>query len=146
LWDSVGVAVRLVQIAAYKDFEENARAFGQAPRYFGLLALIQTNPGLSQTQLAASLHLVRASLVPILDKLSAAGLLERRPDANDKRINRVWLTPKGEKLMIRLGRASDAHEERMTAGFSAAERQTLLSYLQRMDSNLRAARGVRAVA
>jgi DNA-binding MarR family transcriptional regulator len=136
LWQNAGIAVRLVQIAAYKDFEENSRRFGQAPRYYGLLGLIETNPGLSQTQLAESLHLVRASLVPILDKLSADGLVERRSDVNDNRIRRIWLTPKGKKLMAKLNIAAQQHESRMMAGFSKQEKETFLQLLRRADANL----------
>lgn len=136
LWENASVAVRLVQIAAYKDFEENARRFGQAPRYYGLLGLIEANPGLSQTQLAGYLHLVRASIVPILDKLSADGLVERRLDPNDKRVRRLWLTPNGRKLMSKLSVVAQQHESRMFAGFSKTEKQTLLQLLRRADANL----------
>lgn len=136
LWENAAVAVRLVQIAAYKDFEENARQFGQAPRYYGLLGMIETNPGLSQTQLAGYLHLVRASIVPILDKLSADGLVERRLDATDKRIRRLWLTPKGRKLMSKLSAVAQQHEARMFAGFSKGEKQALLHLLRRANANL----------
>jgi DNA-binding MarR family transcriptional regulator len=136
LWDNAGVAVRLVQIAAYKDFEENARRFGQAPRYYGLLGVIETNPGLSQTQLAECLHLVRASLVPILDKLTSDGLVERRSDATDKRVRRVWLTTKGKKFMSKLSVAARQHEARLMAGFSAKEKETFLQLLRRADANL----------
>ena len=124
LWNYAGVLVRLVQIAAYKDFEENARSFGQAP------------PGLSQTQLAECIHLARASLVPILDKLTAEGLVERRSDANDKRIRRVWLTPKGRKLMARPNVKAQQHEIRLLAGFTEEEKQTFLKLLRRADLNL----------
>lgn len=147
LWSNVGVAVRLVQIAAYKDFEENARSFGQAPRYVGLLGLIETNPGLSQAQLAECIHLARASLVPILDKLTAEGVVERRLDANDKRIRRVWLTPKGRKLMARLNVKARQHEDRLLAGFTEEEKQTFLKLLRKADSNLvRGAADIKDVA
>jgi DNA-binding MarR family transcriptional regulator len=136
LWENASVAVRLVQIAAYKDFEENARRFGQAPRYYGLLGLIEANPGLSQTQLAGYLHLVRASIVSILDKLSADGLVERRLDPNDKRVRRLWLTTNGKKLMSKLSVAAQQHEARMFAGFSKEEKQTLLRLLRRANANL----------
>lgn len=136
LWENASVAVRLVQIAAYKDFEENARRFGQAPRYYGLLGMIEANPGLSQTQLAGYLHLVRASIVPILDKLSADGLVERRLDPNDKRVRRLWLTPNGRKLMSKLSVVAQQHETRMFAGFSKGEKQALLQLLKRANANL----------
>ena len=62
LEDLIGYRIRLVQIAAYKDFESVTKGFGQAPRYFGLLSLVEANPGLPQGKLAeASISFDRAS-------------------------------------------------------------------------------------
>lgn len=137
LSDLVGYRIRLVQIAAFKDFEECAKGFGQAPRYYGLLSLIASNPGLPQARLAEAIHLVRSSLVPILDKLQAAGLVERRPSQTDRRTNGVWLTAKGAKIVDTLRPLILDHEERLTAGFTTEERETLLRLLWRVDANLR---------
>jgi DNA-binding MarR family transcriptional regulator len=137
LTDLLGYRIRLVQIAAYKDFEAVTKGFGQSPRYFGLLSLIEANPGLPQGKLAEAVHLVRSSLVPIIDKLEAEGIVERRPSRCDRRLKAVWLTSKGKKLVGRLRPFVTKHEDRLTAGMSADEKASLLGLLQRVDINLR---------
>ena len=135
--DLLGYRIRLVQIAAFKDFEAGAKGFGQAPRYFGLLCLIEANPGLPQGRLAEGVHLVRSSLVPIIDKLEGEGLIERRSSSADRRLKAVWMTTKGKKLLARLRPLVEAHERRLTQGFSAIEKKALLDLLGRVDLNLR---------
>jgi DNA-binding MarR family transcriptional regulator len=133
----IGYRIRLAQIAAYKDFEGVTRDFGQAPRYFGLLALIEANPGLPQGKLADAIHLVRSSLVPIIDKLESDGIVERRAAGGDRRLKAVWLTTKGQKMLTRLKPHVSAHEERLTAGMSERDKASLLRLLRHVDENLR---------
>jgi DNA-binding MarR family transcriptional regulator len=135
--DLLGFRIRLAQIAAYKDFEAVTKGFGQTTRYFGLLSLIEANPGLAQGKLAEAIHLVRSSLVPIIDKLEIEGIVERRSSSGDRRLKAMWLTAKGKKLLTRLKPLVAAHEERLTAGMSTEEKALLLRLLQRVDLNLR---------
>ena len=144
--DLIGYRIRLAQIAAYKDFESVTREFGQAPRYFGLLALIEANPGLPQGRLADAVHLVRSSLVPIIDKLESDGIVERRAAGSDRRLKAVWLTTQGRKLLARLKPHVLAHEERLTAGMSERDKASLLRLLRQMDKNLRIKRKIADVA
>src|SRR4051812_11149519 len=74
----VGYHLRVAQVAAYREFESRLTGLGMAPRFLGLLMLIEANPGAPQSRLAEAIHLDRSSLVPILDKLEADGLVERR--------------------------------------------------------------------
>ncbi len=60
LADLVSHQIRLIQIAAYKSFETQAKGFGSAPRYFGLLRIIESNPGLNQSRLAEAVCLDRS--------------------------------------------------------------------------------------
>jgi DNA-binding MarR family transcriptional regulator len=144
--DLIGYRIRLAQIAAYKDFESVTREFGQAPRYFGLLALIEANPGLPQGRLADAVHLVRSSLVPIIDKLESHGIVERRAAGSDRRLKAVWLTTRGRKMLARLKPHVLAHEERLTAGMSERDKASLLRLLRQMDKNLRVKRKIAEVA
>ncbi len=137
LSDLVSYYVRLVQIAAYKNFESVSRQYGVAPRYFGLLSLIETNPGMPQSRLAEEIHLIRSSLVPIIDRLEADGLVERRSSDIDRRHNSVWLTTRGKKVVGRLKVLVRDHEDQLLVGFSQQEKQQLLAFLKRMDRNLR---------
>jgi MarR family transcriptional regulator, lower aerobic nicotinate degradation pathway regulator len=135
----VSYRVRLLQIAAYKDFEENLRKFGVAPRYFGLLTLIEENPGSSQARLADAIHLLRSSLVPILDKLEAERLVERRSVREDRRSKAIWLTATGQAVLAKLRPHVVAHEKRLVAGFSGTQRRVILELIELADENLRRA-------
>lgn len=146
LSDLVSYHVRLVQIAAFKNFEAVTQGFGDAPRYFGLLSLIESNPGAPQGKLAEEIHLLRSSIVPILDRLEADGLIARRSSTVDRRSKSVWLTPHGKKVVNRLKPLVYAHEERLLAAFSRQDRRQLLQSLGRMEENLRAGSKAAAVA
>lgn len=136
---SVSYRIRLLQIAAYKNFEAKVQGFGTAPRYFGMLKIIEANPGIPQSRLAEAIFLDRSSLVPILVSLTKEGWVERRQDARDKRVRLVHLTESGAERLGELQREVDAHESAMADGLSAGERDQLLKLLGRVDDNLRRA-------
>jgi len=138
--DLVGRAsylVRLIQIAAYKNFESRMKGFGSAPRYYGLMRIVQANPGILQSRLAETICLDRSSLVPILDTLSKEGLLERHPSTDDKRVRCVFLTETGAALLQDMSALVDEHEAKMVEGLSDEERDTLVELLLKVSKNLR---------
>ena len=51
--------------------------------------------GLSQSDLAGMLHVSRPTVTMLLKRMEAAGTVERRPDATDSRVTRVYLTEAG---------------------------------------------------
>lgn len=54
-------------------------------------------PALAQQQAAGKLNVDRTTMVDLVDVLEGKGLVERRPDPNDRRRNLVHLTAKGEQ-------------------------------------------------
>ncbi|MBF9035718.1 MarR family transcriptional regulator [Rhodobacterales bacterium HKCCE2091] len=137
LSDMISYQIRLIQIAAYKNFESRTRGFGSAPRYFGLLRIIEANPGSSQSRLAEAVCLDRSSLVPILEALEAEGIVERRASTSDRRVRRVFLTTAGRKLLGDLRSRVERHEEDLVAGLPGPERAQLAGLLQRLSANMR---------
>ena len=133
----VGYRLRLAQIAAYQAFERSLTRYGAAPRYLGLLAVIERHPGQPQSRLAEAVALGRSSLVPILDRLEAEGLVERRPSAQDRRYKSVWLTAKGQQVVAELTARARVQEERLTRGMTEVERGTLLRLLDGVVQNLK---------
>jgi DNA-binding MarR family transcriptional regulator len=136
LADFIGYRLRLAQIAAYREFEGSLARHGAAPRYLGLLAIIAHHPGQPQSRLAEAIALKRSSLVPIIDRLEGDGLVERRPSPNDRRYKSVWLTAKGWRTVADLTAKAKAHENRLTRGFTAGEREALLCLLGKVLLNL----------
>jgi TRAP-type C4-dicarboxylate transport system substrate-binding protein len=94
--------------------------------YFVLLLLNVEGGGRRPSDIAADLQLDGSSLSGHLDRLEAAGLAERRPDGNDRRVIRVHATAAGRSLareLEPLGRELSALEPELApAGLAQLER------------------------
>ncbi len=64
-----------------------------------VLAFLSRRDGMTQTALAADLDLTKVAIGGLLDRMEAAGFVERRADLNDGRARRVNLTRAGAKLV-----------------------------------------------
>jgi DNA-binding MarR family transcriptional regulator len=87
--------------------------------------------------LARALGIDRSTLVPILNRLQARGLLVRRDSPTDGRTHALGLTPAGEKALGRFARLVKAHEKRIASGLSAAETRTLIELLEKVRASAR---------
>ena len=89
--------------------QTQASAVGLTPAQHQLLVAIKGHPGGQEPtigDLAGYLLLRHHSAVELADRAAAAGLVERRGDADDGRVTRVGLTADGE---ARLGKLAPAH-------------------------------------
>ena len=128
----LGYHLRLAQRAMFDDFAAAMGELDMSPGLFGMLVIIEANPGLKQTELANAARLDRSSLVPALDKLEARGLVARRASVEDRRVNGISLTAAGTALLKRLKQRVARHEKRLVSNLTAAERETLVALLQRI--------------
>jgi DNA-binding MarR family transcriptional regulator len=76
------------------------------------------------------------TLVRLLDKLEAAGLVERRPDPSDRRVRRLFLTEATGPLLEQLQELAAETRETALVGLSDAERQQLTDLLMKVRGNL----------
>ncbi len=125
----LGYRLRLAQQAVFRDFSASVAEI--SPGRFGILLLIDANPGVTQSRLAQAVSLERSTMVGVLHALQGSGLVERRR-GTDRRTNGLWLTPRGHVLMARLKRRIQAHERRVASRLSAAEREQLLGLLGKL--------------
>src|ERR1041385_2526707 len=79
--------------------DQRARQFGMTRAQWAVLARLQRHEGLKQSELAEMLDLQPITLTRLLDRLCANGLIERRADPEDRRANRLFLTPAAGPLM-----------------------------------------------
>ena len=63
-----------------------------------VLAFLSRRDGMTQTALAADLDLTKVAIGGLLDRMEAAGFVERRADQSDGRARRVYLTRAGAKM------------------------------------------------
>jgi MarR family transcriptional regulator, lower aerobic nicotinate degradation pathway regulator len=81
--------------------EEPLEEMGLTPREYLALVIIDTDAPASQAQLAELMRLLPAQVVPVVDDLERAGLVERRRADADRRRSVVRLTAKGRRLRAR---------------------------------------------
>lgn len=129
--DLVGYQLRLAQLAVFRDFDDAAAGLGLSPGRFGMLVLVEANPGVTQSALARAVGLDRSTMVAVLDGLEARGLVERRQGV-DRRTNGLWLTRAGRALLARMKRRVAAHEARIVARLDPAERKALIGLLRKL--------------
>ncbi|SDE46438.1 DNA-binding transcriptional regulator, MarR family [Paenibacillus sp. UNCCL117] len=105
---------------------------GQPP----LLFRLAERDGQSQRELAEQLRVKPATLTVMITRMQKNGLLERRPDADDQRVTRVYLTPKGEETTRRLKETLQTLEARNLESFLPEERLLLRRLLLQLYDNL----------
>jgi DNA-binding MarR family transcriptional regulator len=128
----LGYRLRLAQRAIFTDFVASMGEAEISPGLFGILVIIEANPGLKQTELAIAAHLDLSSVVPVVDKLEARGYVSRRASAIDRRVNGLWLTPEGGTVLRKLKRTVLAHERRIARQLTGIEQQQLFDLLAKL--------------
>lgn len=100
---------------------------------YSALCMIGDNPGLSQSQLAASLAIERPNLVVIVDELERRDLISRDRVPTDRRTYALRLTSEGARLLAKATDAVRAHERKMTAEVSSEEAKVLIAALRKIE-------------
>lgn len=74
------------------------KAIGVTAQQRLVIRCVGVTPGLLASQLASQLHLDRGTITATVKRLEAKKLVSRRSDPSDKRLTRLWLTPRGKAL------------------------------------------------
>jgi len=129
-----GSAFLLAQVGAHaaQRFTERIGELDLTPAQVGLLRLVASRPGQSQQKLAKQLGTPATRLVPLVDGLEKRGLIERRRNAEDRRLYALELSPAGRELMGRVAQTAMAHERTITAALTDDERATLHTLLTKV--------------
>jgi len=130
--DAIGYALRRAQLAVYADFIASLEDLDLRPSQFGVLVVIDANPGLSQRDVCELLSLKQANLVTMLHELADRDLTERRESARDQRSRALHLTAKGQELLQRARLAWKKHEDRIIRRLGPENREQLLGLLRRL--------------
>ena len=133
LEELLGYHLRRSQVAVFQDFAQAMDGFALTPGQFGVLALIQANPGLSQSALGKAMGVDRSTVVAVIDRLETRGLVQRTVAANDRRSNALRLSAEGMRRFAAALKRIYGHEKQITKRLTAAERTQLLNLLRRIE-------------
>lgn len=78
-----------------------------------VLLLVGERDDLSSAEIGKELDIQRANMVPVLNRLEAAGLIERVPI--DRKSQAIVLTPAGREMLLKVRDLTDKFEDELLA-------------------------------
>ena len=119
--------------------DQKARQHGMTRAQWAVLLKLERYEGLNQSDLAEYLDIQPITLTRLVDRLCDSGLIERRPDPNDRRAKLLYLTPAARPLLERISAQVEVLAEEVLAGLDPSAIDTVLSQLGIARENLRQA-------
>jgi MarR family transcriptional regulator, temperature-dependent positive regulator of motility len=125
------LARRFHQICLGLTAEVTERA-GLTPVEYAVLASLESVPDIEQAALARRLGIDPVSAHHIVNRLTAAGYVERRVSALDRRARALRLTQRGQALRDRLRKDALAAQDRILSPLPAGDRIKFLGLLTQL--------------
>jgi MarR family transcriptional regulator, transcriptional regulator for hemolysin len=101
-----------------------------------VLAFVSRGDGMAQMELADKLDLGKVALGGLIDRLEDSELVERHPDPNDRRVNRIFLTHGGRKAIKQLRKIAIPTNAAILAGISPREVRATAKTLLKIKANM----------
>jgi MarR family transcriptional regulator for hemolysin len=133
----LGVAGRLLRTLA----DARLSGLGLGAPALGVLMVLGEDDGLTQAELSRRQRVEAPSMCRMVDRLARDGLVERRPDAADRRVARVGITAAGRDVAARGAAVAEALERDVFGGLDPDERELLADLLGRVLDRLPRAGG-----
>ena len=128
---SLGVAMRRIS----KIYADALAEHDITPPQLFLLSCLQKEDGQKVRDLAEQVCLDASSLTGLLDRTEKTALVERRPDPDDRRALRIYLTAEGRRRVVELEPLVTEVQQRVREeffdGYSQEEVETFFRMLRR---------------
>lgn len=125
-----------VSAGASETFYAHVRAAGLKPPEWRVLGSLDGDEGATITGLAALSFMEQSRMTRLVERMEAKGLVERRPDPDDRRLVRVFTTPEGRLTGQALMAAAKAHEGRIMALLTPTEAARLKALLNKLNDRI----------
>jgi DNA-binding MarR family transcriptional regulator len=102
-----------------------------------VLANVMHTPGLTQQEIADRLLVARSNVSMLLSSMEKSGLLERTKDESDRRIRRIFLTPRGRKIAEASLTAQTEVVDTMISAIEQTEVVTIGAAMEKVEQALR---------
>jgi MarR family transcriptional regulator, lower aerobic nicotinate degradation pathway regulator len=115
-----------------RNFASALEPLGLRPQHFGVLTLIDANPGSAQRELVKRSMIDASTMVAVIDELEQRGLAERRPHPDDRRKRAVHLTARGRRTLQRARSVAIETAQEVFAPLDGRELETLRRLLRKL--------------
>ena len=130
--DSLSDAFRSVARRLRQASAESLARWDLTPSQFRALRVLMRHDPMRPSELAEHLRIAPRSTTEVLDGLEAKGLVERRPDPQDRRATLVVPTERGTELAATIRAAQGNESERVFDQLSPTDRAHLARILRKL--------------
>lgn len=106
------------------------------PEQFSVLSCLWQRDGLQQSELAFCTNRNRANVTRIIDILEREGIVERKDDANDRRVFKIYLTEKGKSLREATAKCAEQSIKDSLKGLTREEVDVCTKVLLKITKNV----------
>ena len=118
------------------ESDRRARRMGMTRAQWAIIRRLASAPGRSQKELADLLEVEPITVARMVDRLEAAGMLERRPDEQDRRIWRLHLLPAAMDVLKDINIELRGLADLIGTGLTPEQREVMVDGLLRMKANV----------
>ncbi len=124
-----GFLIRRLHQIHYAMFFEECQTRKVTPIQFGILSVVETQPGLDQTTLGKEIGLDRTTAADVVKRLEERGLLSRQVHPADKRMWQLYVTEEGAAVIDLLRAGMTRAQERLLAPLRPAEQAMFMDLM-----------------
>lgn len=135
---SFGYLLNDVTLLFRKHFDRRAVRFGLTRAQWRAIKCLHHREGIRQTELAEFLEMEPIAVGRVIDRLQAAGFVERRTDPNDRRCWRLHATDKAHAVMDDMQEIAHGLRADATCDIELTELKQMIGVLERVKQNLQA--------
>ena len=135
---SLGFLLYEVSRLLRRNFDARVRHLSLTQAQWRTIVYMAKNEGCKQATLADFLEIRPITLTRLLDRLQSSGWIERRPDPDDRRVTRLYLTESAKPLLETLWGKAMASRKQALQGISPEQQAALFDALKKMKNNLSA--------
>ena len=131
----IGRSMKVIDYFIMDRFSENG--IGLTKVQWLLLKILYEMNGESQHNLAFLTNRDKASLTRLLTTMEKKNLVARIPSETDQRVNRIYITTNGEKILRKAQPVIDEIINEMQKGITEAERMCTIKVLKKLLNNIK---------
>lgn len=133
---SLGFVISDVARLIRRNFNRRVQHLGLTQAQWQVLAHLARHEGIRQIQLADVLDMQPISVARIIDRMEAAGWVERRPDPADRRAVNLYLAPKASPILEQMWQHGAETRQQALQHIPVNQQELLLQLLLTMRENL----------
>ena len=119
-------------------FDRRVRRLGLTRSQWLVINRLHRRPGATQSELAEMLEVEKATAGRMVDRMEKKGWVVRRPDASDRRVNRLHLTAEADLIQVQLAQIADRTVDDALALLSAHQQEQFSEWMRRVKRQLQA--------